>query len=1332
MQACKRLGLVAFCAVSLMSWGYDADTMAFYPFMDGAVGTVVGDAAGSVTNAVDETLYSGKSFSRSSYSWGGGSTSVVYPGNPQAVYSDDVPGTYIYDGFDSTEPFLRNDGEEKAYQSVHLPDALAGYTNSTDKSYVIYCPAITNDSARTVKASFKSDAVRPWGSSGIDFAGVDSALANEECWTLECFVKQGQVFTDGGQVIGFGNNNGVSFSKLKFYSAYGNWKRFACNGTSYEPDAIQNIHDMGWYHLAITYTNSTAKYYINHSLAVTTTAARDAVTNDTFVLRIGDYRNHYPGNPFYGKVAALRVTKRVLTPQEMLYASAMPRMGDLTITEDYEVPADGENYQNVKVNGAARITGGKLMVGGNLVVNENATFENSGVEFVNNGSAITVEAGKTLQMDAVVSGTANFSVTGTGRVNFNAANTFTGEMTITGGVIFHATHDGAFGSATGKTVFQSSSGYGNSQLWFDGVTVYEPFATYFDASQAKPRFFFAANTANVLYGKVTDSNGGRTNFRFEAGSLNVFSNEWTNMGAMDSGDNDKTAEIHIWGKMNVARTYFGGGRYYFHDRVSGLSENYGVRPTINDTFIMCRTNVFCTSDTATAALVGATLWFQNGILDLNGYDQRFSHVNDFNKTAMAGGVITSAVPAVLHLDNTKLPTDPTVADVFAASFTGKVGLSVEGPRLLTLDGRSTSEGTLSLRNGAQVTMGISGVWAGPVSVSGNGTKLTVGNANPFSENAELEVKDGATIDLNLNGASANIGTLKIGGVTYTEPGFYGAKGSGAAHEIEEITGNGFLNIPAALSSTFTWNAEGADDNLATSGNWEGGVVPDLVGGSDSAKFGIAGEQATVAADAKLAGMTFNRSFTLAAGGGTLSLGAEGVKVETEGNAERTLVEAAPLRLSGAQEWLLPGTNTTWRQTGAISGEAYAPVAFDGDGALYLDGDNSNYHGKMIFAGGYNGMRGLDVYPGGGTAFGTGKVEMNTHKEARTMFRFSAGKQVYPNEFEIVTTDRGSSGEMSFAADADVTFTNKVTIGTYNRSYYGQRARVVYAGGFDSIGTRSSLNDGTKIVITNVPSKITHIWSSGYNSTFEIWTSNNSWKDTGYGIGIESWFILDLHAPYAVCTNLVDTTVTPALRYWHGSSQILRPEIRLNGFNQSCAYLGLKKPDESSVESTEGTPCKITSDTPAQLEVTQDTSSELKMLCFEGGAGLTLSGTATLTLLHTANSTTGRLEVAGGSLVLGEGASWSNAAEVVVSSGSLALNAGNLFSKRVTDLKLETGATLNLAAGTVQQVRDLYVDGVKLAPRRTYTKDSPEVEGIIIGDGSVFVYGDGPGVKLYFR
>ena len=36
---------------------------------------------------------------------------------------------------------------------------------------------------------------------------------------------------------------------------------------------------------------------------------------------LGDYRSSYPGNPFFGKIAALRVTKRYLEVPELLYAS---------------------------------------------------------------------------------------------------------------------------------------------------------------------------------------------------------------------------------------------------------------------------------------------------------------------------------------------------------------------------------------------------------------------------------------------------------------------------------------------------------------------------------------------------------------------------------------------------------------------------------------------------------------------------------------------------------------------------------------------------------------------------------------------------------------------------------------------------------------------------------------------------------------------------------------------------------------------------------------------------------------------------------------------------
>lgn len=1325
MHLLKNACFVGAAALAMAAFGYDADTMAMYLFMEAAPGAEVSLTAGSVTNAVDGALYAGQASTTTAYTWGnyGG---AVYPGSPRVTYSDDVPGPYLYDGSVATEVML----EAGQYQSVVMPDALAGYSNATDKASVIYCPPLTNASARTVKTSYYGDTWRPWGASTVNFPGMDCVLAKETGWTIECFVKHGQMFTDGGTVIRLCNNSSQSYSKAYLMAGSGIWSRFNNSGNGYDLPGYANIHDLGWYHAALTYTNGTVTLYINHEAVSTRSVTPEAPATDdaSYGLRIGDYRTNFPGTPFYGKVAALRITKRALAPSEMLYVTNARRTGNLTVTADYVVPAEGVSCQNLVIDGAARVTGGKITVEGNVFVNADATLANSEIELPNSGGVITVAAGRRLDLDAVLSGVGNFSVTGTGKAYFNAANTFTGVMTITGGVEFHAANDQAFGDPAAKTVVQSSGVYGDSQLWFDGVTVSEPFDTYFDPSVAKPRLCFTANTTNVLYGTVTGDGGRRTNFRFEAGSVSVFSNTWTNLGATDSSGNAASAEIHIWGSMVIYRTYFGGGHYYFHSRMPSncLGENYGVKLSSNDTFIMCCRNVFCPSEDATAAYAGATLWFWGGgTLDLNGYDQRFSRLNSYNKTAMSGGTVTSAQPATLHFDNTVAGD----ADRLTATFERKAALSVEGPRPFSISSKNVSEGELTVMNGSQVTIDASGEWVGPVHVTGAGSVLTLASANAFGTAGELSVSDGGTVAFNLNGAAAVISKISVNGAEFTEPGYYGPVGSGADHEFAALTGNGTLMIPASAAGTFTWNAEGANDALATADNWEGGVAPNLADGQDTAIFATAGEQATVAADAKLLGATFNRSFTLAAGGGTLSVGTAGVKVETVDHADRVITNAAPLRLAGAQEWMLTGSNTTWRQQGAISGEAYAPITLDGDGRIYLDGDNSGYHGQVTLAGGYNGTRGLDVYPGGGNAFGSGKVVMNTAQSSRAMIRFGAGRQVYGNDFEITTSDRGNSGEMEFFADSDVTFLGKVKISTYNRSVYGQRSRVVYAGGFESSGTRSSFGDMVTMVITNVPAKMTHLWSSGYESKVEVWTSNNTWTDSAYGIGLEADITLDLHAPYAVCTSAVNEAsmgyLSPRFVYWHGSSLNRRPTIRLNGFNQTISYIGLKY---NSAESTAGTPCVVTSTVPAQLEVHQNVSSTVKMLSFAGTAGLTLYGTGTLTMLNVPSPTTGRLEVAGGHLALS--APWPNVSEVVVSAGSLALGAGDLFGKRVTDLKLATGATLDLSAD--QMVHDLYVDGVKLPQRKTYTKDSPELSGIVTGNGTIFVYGDGPGTKIFLR
>ena len=104
-------------------------------------------------------------------------------------------------------------------------------------------------------------------------------------------------------------------------------------------------------------------YYLDRDLKASVTDHEQADPGATVSdLLIGDYRTNFPGDPFYGRIAALRVTKKELSTSEMLYVRENLPAANLTITDDYVVPTEGSKCENLTIDasekGALSVTGG--------------------------------------------------------------------------------------------------------------------------------------------------------------------------------------------------------------------------------------------------------------------------------------------------------------------------------------------------------------------------------------------------------------------------------------------------------------------------------------------------------------------------------------------------------------------------------------------------------------------------------------------------------------------------------------------------------------------------------------------------------------------------------------------------------------------------------------------------------------------------------------------------------------------------------------------------------------------------------------------------------------
>lgn len=1015
----------------------------------------------------------------------------------------------------------------------------------------------------------------------------------------------------------------------------------------------------------------------------------------------------------------------------------------LTVSANTTINADAA-YDGIVFTTTANITGtGRLTLGSaGIQVLAGTAKINNPIEFVGETEqSITVAKdggnGK-LYLNGVLSGAAPLKVDGDGITVFVGANTFTGELTLTGGGKIYARNDFAFGSPEAKTILRSNATDGRTQVYFDNVDISEPFDTYFDEDATK-QLIFEADKTSVLRGDFTRQSG-RTHFQFRDNSTVVLSNRFNLSYSSSVGT--ATSRVEFWKPVETCRFSFNYGTYHFHSAMNVTTWTYAICPSYGGVLKMFTNDVFCVENDPLRAADGALLRMSHAgcVFDLNGYDQTLLSISE-----ECLGTITSESPACLTLVGRP---KYDLAATSGVTFSGQVGLALNcrptaKSLALTLTGISTATGPLAVSNNSALAFGPSAKWGSAnVTVSGSGATFTLANKDALpGGDGVVTVADGGSIALNYSGSTV-IAKLIDGETEYTQAGLYGAIDNAVAdYRLSSITGTGtFTILPSADGATFTWAAspDATDVSVSKAANWQENTVPDFAKGTDKAVFAAegAGGEAVVDTAATFAGIAFVRSagesFRLSSTeSGSLTLGVDGLAIsEPAADADvRTFTNAVPSTLAYSQPWTIPGTNTVYWQTAPLSAGEHVTVEVSGNGMLRLAADNSDFHGTVQVDVPEVGT-GCDIAVDHPNALAHANINVVSAQsvagitQQRILFPISS-QSVLGGNIDIQSNGKDAYNSFVFGRDSQTMFNGMVRLQSYDRSSFGNGCRVVYAGGYQSTGIRGSLTSST-LVYTNTPATIGHLSLTTYTtlpSTVEIWTSRNIFNNPIYGLDLGGNVVFDCHAPFAVVTNMMNNGRYCAPRFYYGYNGGRRPELRLNGFDQSVASVSQNGSD------TTGPAAKVSSETAAQLHVYQSAAGVSQMLAFEGGAGLTLSGPETLELLHTPNSSTGRLEVVGGHLALG--ASWTNAAEVVVrENGVMTLQTGNLFGRKATTLRLESGSTFDLG-GTDQTVAMLEVDGVRI-PRGTYRTGEAALKGIVTGAGSLTVYGTEHGLQIIFR
>jgi len=1002
----------------------------------------------------------------------------------------------------------------------------------------------------------------------------------------------------------------------------------------------------------------------------------------------------------------------------------------LEITGNYAVAAEGETYDSVTISASATITGGTLSIAdsGRISVTAGEVIINNAGLVVGSTSGNTVDvsvaSGAILRVPAAISGPAGIMIghPNPGTIYFSGANDFTGILSVTGG-LFHAASDQAFGSADAPTYLTS---YGSSTetavLMFDGIDTSETFSYHTDISSGTYyHFYFSEGTTNFLRGAIKRLDG-RGNCNFRANSRTVFYGDLNlNYWQIKA---DKTALVEFRGNVDATRYIPPNGTFEYYKRVSSsISGGYGIKFDGNCVHRMYATNVFAAADDSTSAYSGAYLYATtgSGVFDLNGYDQR---VRGFCEIGTLVSV-TSGVPATLHCD--AVPRGVTVI-TNSFMYRGAVSFSVEGTTPMLFNNNSSSTGVLHLAvSGANVTLNGAGHWSGDLHVASGATQ-TLMTASALADSSVVNVDSGGVVSIPEE-ISLFVREIVVDGTEYKSPGTYGSAESGADTVLDCFIGKGFFTIAASESKVCKWNVEEGTTGarVSQSANWD--EMPDFALGYDAGVFSQSGSSALVDVVASFNSISLLRpagsSFTFEDGGGMLSVGAGGLTTGTGLNPAqeepRCFTNNAALRLYASQTWNL-STNTSFVQNGPVSMAASSVFTLGGGGNMYMNASSPECKGELVVLPDCGGL-----HINADNALGSATLSIRTGRTMTGGFPLVQFHGVSISNEIVRTQDSQDAMVLGFEEGTTNEFFGPVNMVIIARPEMGRKCKVVFHGGLSGLDWRSGQMPGVSMVFTNtVCSELPAFDSSVYDSAptiIDFWTSGNKMtKHAAYsgGFNIGGYFILRTHCDNAFVPS--DNSTYPA--FYFKKSNGYTPSLDLCGTVQN---FGALYETENYLTATGA----VTSASAGQLHVWQQhphtatlLNTVLTNVVFTGGAGLTLEE-GSLTFARVPCSTTGRVEVAGGTLTLNN--SWTNAAAAEVIGGTMRLGRSDVFGRNTDVYLYSDGGTLELDPDTLQQIRWLYYDG-----RRMPLKEYSGGEYSISGTGKLVANGDGVRMLIIFR
>lgn len=918
----------------------------------------------------------------------------------------------------------------------------------------------------------------------------------------------------------------------------------------------------------------------------------------------------------------------------------------------------------------------------------------SGIDIVS-GATLTFSPSSAVKLSVPLSGAGTFFALDAGDLTLAGDNSaFTGSFVFTNTALT-VEHSAALGHGNPVDFAGTQRGGTNKRLVFRADGVY-----------SNPIVFGAADKPGEehhinVYGCVTNTGlltlnaycrlNADSGFAAFCGGVSNFVNHW-----VLNGKTEFFGEKPIYMKDKIF--YFDSGTLRFGS--SGLTNASQVL-VAKGTLIFDAANLFSEKQT----LMMGINYGPQALIDLNGFDQRcgdFSHqcyLSGQRYQSVGAQTIRSATPATFTIHGAV-----TGNATYEGFIDGAASLTLASSKtVLTINGGETgygpakaggtTTGTLTVRNGAQLTIGANADFprlGGLVASNSSALVVSTSYLNPANGLA-LTVSDDSTLTVDagveLRAASALVGGMEL------KPGVY-TKDS--PEMGGRLLGDGKVVVNVRGGTTFSW-VGGADGNaLAAATNWKGGVAPSF-DGTERLLFGAdAQTQVAVVSGAVKAyalDVAMGAPFTLEAADADakilLNLG--GLSI-TNTAAEGIVSHAVncPIELAELPQTWCVAANASFENNASISsGESQFGLTIRSVGRTNFRADNSGLLAALVLTNCNTTAGQPYVY----NPKGLGAASRPTRFESCWPCFQVPENTVWTNETPL-DVHRGSTAQWghtgSGKSGAKLVQLGEVrAVGPSTDGLESQvRLATEWRGGLtaengQSIGIRFW---GLGQTFLDKPIRTTGDVYFDYPGTVTIATTNNSWRMINpYKNTIKCG------CAYALATNGTFAFANNNAVYLTENGSVLD----LNGYDQQVVRLYRTWSPWTNAKTAHPTAYgRVTSEEPATLTIaTDEKCDDWIPLKFEGAAGLRFNAVGSLAFTNKLSTTTGPLEVLRGTVKFLVGSGWTSSSNVVLNGGTIAVAKGagatafGTDGKSIVDFVRDAG-TLDVAEGEQATVRTL--------------------------------------------